>query len=78
MQRRTVGTLMLSNALGSAVVLSVIAIVGLLAAEMTGSDLWAGLPGAAATLGDRAGGHSPWPSTRDVGEDGSGFVSATR
>lgn len=50
-QRRTVGTLMLSTAFGYAGVLSVIAIVGLLAAEMTGSDRWAGLPGAAATLG---------------------------
>ena len=50
-QRRTVGTLMFSSALGYAGFLSVAAIVGLLASEITGNDLWAGLPAAGGTLG---------------------------
>jgi MFS family permease len=42
---------MVSTALGYAGFLSVAAIVGLLAAEMLGSDRWAGLPSAAGTIG---------------------------
>jgi MFS family permease len=50
-QKRTVGTLMASNAFGYAGVTSVVAIVGLLAADVLGGDSWAGLPAAAATVG---------------------------
>jgi len=50
-QRRTVSTLMLSSTLGWAANVSVVAVVGLLAAEVVGSDRWAGLPAAAATVG---------------------------
>ncbi len=50
-QRRTVSTLMLSSSLGWAANVSVVAVAGLLAAEMTGNDLWAGTPGAASTIG---------------------------
>lgn len=50
-QKRTIGVLMASNALGYAGYVSVAAIVGLLASEMLGNDLWSGVPAAAATLG---------------------------
>lgn len=50
-QRRTVGSLMTSNAFGYAGFVAVWAVVGLLAAEITGSDLLAGVPGAVGTLG---------------------------
>ena len=50
-QRRTVATLMLSSTLGWAANVSVVAVAGLLASEMVGNDLWAGLPAAAATVG---------------------------
>lgn len=50
-QRRTVSTLMLSSTLGWAANVSVAAVVGLLASEVLGNDLWAGLPAAAATVG---------------------------
>ncbi|HXV70071.1 MAG TPA: MFS transporter [Acidimicrobiia bacterium] len=50
-QRRTITTLMLSSTLGWAANVSVAAVVGLLASEMVGNDLWAGLPSAASTLG---------------------------
>lgn len=42
---------MMSNTLGWAAHVSVVAIVGLLASEMLGNDRWAGLPSAAATIG---------------------------
>lgn len=50
-QRRTVFTLMASTALGYFGFLSVAAIVGLLSAEILGSDSLAGLPAAAETVG---------------------------
>lgn len=50
-QKRTVTTLMVSGALSSLGYVAVVATVGLLASEMLGSDLWAGLPAAAATVG---------------------------
>lgn len=50
-QRRTLRTLMVGQIMGSAALLSVAAAVGLLSAEMLGSDRLAGLPGAALTLG---------------------------
>jgi MFS family permease len=50
-QRRTVRTLMVSSALGYFGFLSVAAIVGLLSAEILGSDSLAGLPAAAETVG---------------------------
>jgi MFS family permease len=51
LQRRTVRTLMVSSAVGYAGYISVAAVVGLLASELVGSDLWAGVPAAAATIG---------------------------
>jgi len=42
---------MVSNSVGYAGLVSVVAVVGLLASEVMGRDLLAGLPGAAATLG---------------------------
>lgn len=54
MQRRTVAALMTSSAFGYAGFLAVAAITGLLAAEITGSDLLAGIPSAAGTLGTAA------------------------
>ena len=51
LQRRVIGVLMATNAFGYAAFVAVIAIVGLLAAEMTGGDTFAGIPGAAATIG---------------------------
>jgi len=50
-QRRTVAALMVSNSVGYAGLVSVVAVVGLLASEVMGRDLLAGLPAAAATLG---------------------------
>ena len=50
-QRRTVRTLMIGQALGTAAVASMLAALGLLAAEVLGSDSLAGLPAAVATLG---------------------------
>ncbi|MFZ0013738.1 MAG: MFS transporter, partial [Acidimicrobiia bacterium] len=50
-QRRTVRVLMGANALGYAGYVAVAAIVGLLASELMGNDLWSGLPAAASTLG---------------------------
>jgi len=50
-QRRTVGTLMIGQALGTAAVASMVAALGLLAAEVLGSDSLAGLPAAVGTLG---------------------------
>lgn len=50
-QRRTVAALMATNALGYAAYVSVIAIAGLLASEMTGGDTLAGIPSATSTLG---------------------------
>jgi phytoene/squalene synthetase len=50
-QRRTVRTLMVSSAFGYFGFLSVAAIVGLLSAEILGSDSLAGLPAAAETVG---------------------------
>lgn len=50
-QRRTITTLMVSSAMGYFGFLSVAAVVGLLAAEILGSDTFAGIPAAAGTLG---------------------------
>jgi MFS family permease len=50
-QKKTVTTLMASGALSSLGYVAVVATVGLLASEMLGSDLWAGLPAAAGTVG---------------------------
>jgi MFS family permease len=50
-QRRTVGTLMVGQAIGTAAVSSMLAALGLLAAEVLGSDSLAGLPAAVGTLG---------------------------
>jgi MFS family permease len=50
-QRRTVATLMATNSLGYAGFVAVMAIIGLLSAELLGSDTLAGLPAAAATIG---------------------------
>jgi MFS family permease len=50
-QKKTVTTLMASGALSSLGYVAVVATVGLLASEMLGSDLWAGLPAAAGTIG---------------------------
>jgi MFS family permease len=50
-QRRTVGVLMATNSFGYAGFVAVIAIIGLLASEMLGSDRLAGIPSAAATIG---------------------------
>jgi MFS family permease len=50
-QRRTVGTLMIGQALGTAAVASMAAALGLLAAGVLGSDSLAGLPAAVGTLG---------------------------
>jgi MFS family permease len=50
-QSRTVASLMTSNAFGYAGFVAVWAVVGLLAAEITGSDLLAGVPSAVGTLG---------------------------
>jgi MFS family permease len=53
-QRRTVASLMTSNAFGYAGFVAVWAVVGLLTAEITGSDLLAGVPSAIGTLGTAA------------------------
>lgn len=50
-QHRTISTLMLSSTLGWAANVSVAAVVGLLASELVGNDLWAGIPAAASTVG---------------------------
>ncbi|MGH8946816.1 MAG: MFS transporter [Acidimicrobiia bacterium] len=50
-QRRTVAALMVSNSVGYAGLVSVVAVAGLLASEVMGRDLLAGLPAAAATMG---------------------------
>jgi MFS family permease len=50
-QRRSVRTLMVGQVLGSAALVSVSAAVGLLTAEMLGSDRLAGLPNTGLTLG---------------------------
>ncbi len=50
-QRRTVGTLMVGQSLGTAASASMLAALGLLAAEVLGSDSLAGLPAAVGTLG---------------------------
>ena len=50
-QRRTLSTLMVGQALGTAAAASMLAALGLLAAELLGSDSLAGLPAAVATLG---------------------------
>lgn len=51
LQRRSVRTLMVSSTVGYAGYISVVAVVGLLASELVGNDLWAGVPSAAATIG---------------------------
>ena len=53
-QRRAVSTLMASSAVAYAGFVAAVATIGLLAAEITGRDLLAGLPAAAATLGTAA------------------------
>lgn len=53
-QKRAVTALMASSAVGYAGFIAAMAIVGLLAAEITGSDLLAGLPAAAGTIGTAA------------------------
>jgi MFS family permease len=53
-QKRAVASLMASSAVGYAGFIAAAAIIGLLAAEITGRDLLAGLPAAAATLGTAA------------------------
>lgn len=53
-QRRALISLMASSAVGYAGFIAAAAIVGLLAAEITGRDLLAGVPAAAATLGTAA------------------------
>ena len=50
-QRRTVRTLMIGQSLGTAAVASMLAALGLLAADVLGSDSLAGLPAAVGTLG---------------------------
>lgn len=50
-QRQTVGVLMATNSFGYAGFVAVVAIIGLLASEMLGSDRLAGIPSAAATIG---------------------------
>ncbi len=50
-QRRTVSTLMVGQALGTAAAASMLAALGLLAAELLGSDTLAGAPAAVGTLG---------------------------
>jgi MFS family permease len=50
-QRRTVSTLMVGQSLGTAASASMVAALGLLAAEVLGSDSLAGLPAAVGTLG---------------------------
>lgn len=50
-QRRTVHALMVTNSLGYAGFIAVLAVTSLLASEMLGSDTLAGIPPAAATLG---------------------------
>lgn len=50
-QRRTVNTLMVGQSLGTAAAASMLAALGLLAAEVLGSDSLAGLPAAVGTLG---------------------------
>jgi MFS family permease len=50
-QRRTLATLMVGQAFGTAAAASMAAALGLLAAELLGSDNLAGLPGAVGTLG---------------------------
>jgi len=50
-QKRAVASLMASSAVGYAGFIAAAAVIGLLAAEITGRDLLAGLPAAAATLG---------------------------
>ena len=49
--KNTVQTLMMSTAFGQAGYVAAVALVGLLAAELLGSDSLAGMPSAAATLG---------------------------
>lgn len=53
-QKRAVTSLMASSAVGHAGFIAAAAIIGLLAAEITGRDLLAGLPAAAGTLGTAA------------------------
>lgn len=53
-QKRAVASLMASSAVGYAGFIAAAAIIGLLAAEITGRDLLAGLPAAAGTLGTAA------------------------
>jgi MFS family permease len=53
-QKRAVASLMASSAVGYAGFIAAAAIIGLLAAEITGRDLLAGVPAAAATLGTAA------------------------
>lgn len=53
-QRRTVHTLMATNALGYAGFIAVLAVVGLLTSEITGDDSLAGIPQAVAILGTAA------------------------
>jgi len=52
--KRAIASLMASSAVGSAGFIAAAAIIGLLAAEITGRDLLAGVPSAAATLGTAA------------------------
>ena len=49
--RRVLVTLMTSQALFSAGYVTMVSVLGLLAADLTGTDRWAGLPSAALTLG---------------------------
>ena len=49
--RRVLVTLMASQILFSAGYVTVVAVMGLLAADLTGNDLWAGVPNAALTIG---------------------------
>lgn len=51
LQRRTVSALMAANAFGYAGYVAVVAIAGLLASDLLGSDNFAGIPAGAATLG---------------------------
>jgi MFS family permease len=53
-QKRAVSSLMASSAVGYAGFIAAAAIIGLLAAEITGRDLLAGFPSAAGTLGTAA------------------------
>ena len=52
--RRVLVTLMTSQALFSAGYVTMVSVLGLLAADLTGTDRWAGLPNAALTLGTAA------------------------